>query len=449
MPINMNLVRLSNQLEQVKGDVAARVERSKDDHGNPNSEVFRAKNSDITESLGEWLQARTQEAQQLQSQIDDYLKTEQSLENFDTLLNVGKEKANRPFIPQQGEKFHLADAMFKADDWDDFVEKKSRLFSIDSKASMKTLFETTTPSTLDNVSVESVRTGEYIMAPRTRVTLLDLIPQLPTEYPVVKYDVEVKNESNANPIAQGAVYQESAFQVDEVSVNVSKTGTFIQTSEELLADRPQFRQRLDSSLMQQLMRRIQADLIGGAPLPASEYVGTPTDNANVRGFLNLTNTTEINFIDGQAGDNPIQRIEEAAEQVYRIGEAEADAILMSSQDWVKMKTLQSTTGAFILRGANAPVSQPVARSIDEWPVVLCNALAPGTVLMGAFSQFCAIRDRQSVQVRIQEAQQVPVAAVNTPVFTQPAGRYNIFADVRYAFAVTRGLAFTKITGFAT
>ena len=448
MPINMNLVKLTNQLEQVKGDVAARVERAKDDHGNPNSEVFRAKNPDIQESLGEWLHARTQEAVQLQAQIDDYLKTEKSLDSFDALLNIGKEKVQRPVL-RPGEKYSLADEIFKSEDWDDFTSKKIRNFTVDTKAQMKALFESTDASATDTMSVESVRTGEYIMAPRTRVTLLDLIPQLPTEFPVVKYDVEVKNESNAGPIAQGTVYQESAFQVDEISVDVGKSGTFIQVSEEVMQDRPLFRLRLDTSLLQQLFRRVQSDIIGGVPIPAAEYVGTPTANATITGFLDLVNTTGINFIDAQTGDNPITRIEEAAEMVYRIGEAEADAILMNSQDWTKMKVLQSTTGAFILRGALAPLAAPVARAIDEWPVVLCNALPAGTVIMGSFGSYCAIRDRQAAQVRIQEAQQVPVGAINVPVFTQPAGRYNVFTDVRYAFAVTRGLAFTKITGFAT
>ena len=31
--------------------------------------------------------------------------------------------------------------------------------------------------------------------------------------------------------------------------------------------------------------------------------------------------------------------------------------------------------------------------------------------------------------------------------TQPAGRYNIYADARYAFYARRGLAFTRITDF--
>ena len=446
---NMNLVRKSNELEQLKGAVQARMERSKDDNGNPNTEVFRVKNPDIQQSMGEWLAAQTEDATRLQREIDDYMKADAALDSFNGLMDLGQHKATG--VPQPGSLRapSLVDEILKSDEWDEFLKSPKSGYARDAGMNLKTLFETTGSSTTDQVSVESVRTGEFIMAPRTRVTLLDLIPQLPTEYPVVKYDVEVKNESAMASIAQGAVYQESEFQVDEISVDVGKSGAFIQTSEELMQDRPMFRQRMDTSLMQQLYRRVQSDIIGGVPIPAAEYVGTPTANTAITGFLDLTNTTQINLIAASAGDNPIQSLEEGAEMVYRIGEAESDALLMNSQDWVKMKTLQSTTGNFILRGANLPLWSPVQRQIDEWPVVLCNALPPGTVLIGAFSQFCAIRDRQSVQVRIQEAQQVPVGAINTPVFTQPSGRYNIFADVRYAFAVTRGLAFTKITGFAT
>ena len=450
MPINMNLVRLSNQLEQVKGDVAARVERSKDDHGNPNSDVFRAKNPDIPESLGEWLQARTQEAQQLQLQIDDYLKTEQSLTNFDSLLSTGKEKAQRPISREPGKKFSVADQIFQGDGWDDFREKKShtREYTSNLQMDMKTLFETTSSGAANTVSIESVRTGEFEMLPRTRVTVFDIIPSAPTSSPSVKYDAEVVNLSAMDAIAQGAVYEESAFRIDEVSVDVGKSGAFIQVSEELMEDMPEFRARIDGSLMQQLMRRSQADIIGGAPIPVGEYVGgAPTNNAGVTGFLDVP-AANINVIDGSSM-NQISVIEDGAEAVYRLGQGEADAILMNSQDWAGMKKLQSTTGSFILRGANAPLAAPVERAIDEWRVVLCNALPQGTIIIGDFANHCMIRDRQAAQVRIQEAQQVPVGLASVPVFTQPSGRYNVFADVRYAFYVRRGLAFCRITDFGT
>ena len=223
-------------------------------------------------------------------------------------------------------------------------------------------------------------------------------------------------------------------------------------SEELLSDRPEMRARMDGSLTQQMLRRVQSDIMGGAPIPASEYVGTPTNSTDVVGFLDVPNA-DINLIDGNAGANsgefrnPITVIEEAVEMIYRVGEAEADAVVMNSQDWVRVKTLQATTGAFILRGALAPISQAVPRAIDEWPVILCNALPEHTMIVGAFGEHCAIRDRQSLQVRIQEALSVPVAGANVTVHTEPTGRFNIYADARYAFYVRRGLAFTRVTDF--
>ena len=200
------------------------------------------------------------------------------------------------------------------------------------------------------------------------------------------------------------------------------------------------------------MRRIQSDIVGGAP-PAAEYVGTPVNATQVTGFLDIA-AANINTIDG-AGVNQIAALEDGAEMVYRLGEAEADAIAINSQDWTDIKKLQSTTGSFVLRGAASPLWAPVVRAIDEWPVVLCNALPRRTVIIGAFAEHCAIRDRQAVQVRISEAQGVPaqvapVTGTNAAVAymaAEPTGRINIHTDARLAFYIRRGLAFTRITNF--
>ena len=62
MPTNMNIVRLSNKIEQVKGDLAARIDRARDDNGDPNTELFAIKNTDIENvSMGEWIAERAEE----------------------------------------------------------------------------------------------------------------------------------------------------------------------------------------------------------------------------------------------------------------------------------------------------------------------------------------------------------------------------------------------------
>lgn len=453
MPTNMNIVRLSNQLEQIKGDVKARIERCKDENGDPNSEAFRAMNPEINIPLGEWLAARTEEAVRVQSELDDYLKVDGALGQLDDLMNLGRQKATRTPFPSSEGKFSIGAEVMKSEDFGLFTSKKIKEFSSDEfEVGLKALFESVGANAADHVNVEAVRTGEYIMAPRTRVTLLDIIPQISTDQGAVKYDEETKNLSGAAPVAQGATYQQSQFTIEEKSVDISKVGVYIQTSEEALMDRPQLENRINNNLMAQMYRRVQADVVGGALQNTDEYIAGAANNTNVTGLLDIADAN-INVIDGNAGEstgdyrNPITVLEEGAEMVYRIGEAEASAILMNSQDWVKMKTLQATTGAFVLRGANAPLWMPVERAIDEWRVVLCNALPAGTTIIGDYMNHCAIRDRQAVQVRIQEAQSVVVDGNAQTVQTQPSGRYNIYSDARFAFIVFRGLAFTKITNF--
>ena len=449
---NMNLVKAANALAAVKREVETRIDRSRDDEGDLSSELFAIKNPEVEQPMHEWLTDRTAEATKHQAVVDGYMKSEKALGVFEGLVDAGKRKANTPAIIEENRR-NLATELMASDEWEALKEGKAKTANFDADMKIKSLFETTGASALDSVSVESVRTGEYVPLPRTRVTLLDIIPQLPTTEAQIKYDRETKNLSNIQPIAQGAIYQQSEFQIEEVFATVYKSGAFIQVSEELLADAPEIRARLDGALMSQMMRRIQADIIGGTPVQAAEYVGTPANNANVVGFLDVA-SANINEIDGM-GVNQVAALEDGAEMVYRIGEAETDAIVMNSQDWVDMKKLQATTGSFILRGANSPLTAPVARQIDEWPVVLCNALPRRTVLIGAFADHCTIRDRQAVQVRINEALGVPgqAAAVSgsvatvTVVNTEPTGRFNIFTDGRLAFYIRRGLAFTRITNF--
>ena len=451
MAINMNLVRLKNQLEQIKAEVQARVGRATDDDGHANSDLFKLKNPDLP-PMGEWIAARTAEAQKCQLDIDDYLKADGALEEFDTLIETGKERTKGALVPTTVTRRRLSD-ITKSEDWAAFSKAaKGNTLNFDYDINLKSLFETTTSGAADNVSVESVRTGEYVTLPRTRVTILDIIPQLPTTQNIVRFDRETKNLSNVERIAQGAVYSESQFTIEEDNATVTKSGAFIQVSEELLEDAPEMRSRLDGNLTSQMMRRIQDDIIGGAPVNDTEYVGTPTNNTDIEGFLDIPNA-QINRIDGNAGassgeyNNPIDMVENAVEAIYRNGEADADAILMNSQDWLKITQLQATTGQYIARGALQPISMPVERAINDLPVVFCNALPAGTVIVGAFRDHCAIRDRQSVQVRIQEAQNVPVGSINTHVQTQPSGRFNIYTDARYAFYVRRAFAFARITDF--
>ena len=454
MPTNMNIVRLSNKLEQIKGDISARIDRARDDNGDPNTELFAIKNPDIEKSMGEWIAERAEEMEKSQKELDDYLKADGALAAVDTLAQVGEQRGIRVPFPTGDKRRNLAGELFGSDEFTEMKEMGAKRMSFQTDIGLKELFASDS-NTADTVNVESLRTGEYEMLPRTRVTLLDIIPQLPTTERVVKYDSEVKNLSNVGDIAQGAVYAESEFQIDELTTPVVKVGAFIQTSEELLDDAPETRARIDSNLRGQMLRRIQAIVVGGAPVNAGEYVGTPAASS-VDGFLDLTNTTGINFIDAHAGvmsgekTSEYDLVEQAMEEVYRNGEAESDAIVMTSQSWRNYSTLQSTTGAYIARGALVGTSSPVTREIAGLPVVLCNALPAETVLVGAFREHCAIRDRQDVQVRIQEALSVPGRATSTDVVqTEPTGRFNIYTDARLAFYARRGLAFTKLTNFGT
>ena len=393
MPANMNLVRLSKQLEQLKGEVRARVDRSRDDENEPNSDVFAIKNPDIEKSMGVWIKEQTAEAKRLQGQIDDYLLADGAMQDFDGLVEMGKQPVKSVRFPTaEGSRVDIVHELFDSEEFKSMRETGAKGMQFNTQASLKELFAGDS-NAANTVNVESVRNGDFVMLPRTRVTLLDIIPQLPTTERIVKYDVETVDLSNVDEVEQGGPYLQSQFQINEAQAAVVKIGTFIQVSEELLEDEPEMRARLNTSLTNQMLRRVQSTVVGGVPIPAAEYVGTPTDISAINGFLDLTNTTGINYIDTHdlvaTGEkaNEYEMVERAVEQVYRIGEADSDAVVMNSQDWRNYVTLQTTTGAFVARGALMGTDLETTMQIAGLPVILCNALASGTVLVGAFRDY--------------------------------------------------------------
>ena len=224
MSSNLNLVRASEKLKATKAEVEARTGRSTDDEGQLKSDVFSIKNPDIEASMGEWLTDRSQEIERLQTEIDDYLKADGALDHIKHIDDLGK-KVDRP--PLNGrDKASIADTLFQDERWGDLKAGRIKGFAVDTEVSLKTLFATDAASASNQYSIDSVREDLYLPAPRTRPTILDIIPQLPTTERVVKYAEETVNQSNVSPIAQGDPYLESQFQVVEQSANVVKRGAY-------------------------------------------------------------------------------------------------------------------------------------------------------------------------------------------------------------------------------
>ena len=464
MGINTNLVTASNQRELLKAEIEARRASSIDDSGHESSKVFAIKNPQIDMSMAEWVKARNVELAALQEEVDGYMSLDEELDKFDGMVKQGN-KINRP-PNSMGKRGRGAVAKFlDSDEWAKFAGSPSAEMQFNTEVSFKelfaeqrkTLFETFDAAVDGAVSVDVARTGEYVTVPRTEVTLLDVIPQLPTTQGQIEYDEQTLNESAVGVIAQGGHYRESAFKIEKKTVPVVTIGGFSQVSMELLQDKPEMENLLRGDLMDQMMRNAQDEFIGGTAFQnLTEYVGSPTPSGDITGFLDLPDA-DINTFTG-TGINEIAAIAQAKEMIYRVGRARADAIVMNSQDWLDVETLQSTTGAYLVGGSSAGLSQAVPMSLGGLPIILCNALPNHTVLVGAFGQHCTVRDRQSFQVQVQRAQYVPgltyggsdtssATATTTATHTHPSTMYNVYADARLAFYIRRGKAFTKITAF--
>ena len=286
------IASLRNELKSIQDNVEDLVDKATK-NGKPDSALFKENNPDIDLSLGKFIEQEYNKAEALQARIeaiqnDDQQAINDGLSQFQDLKNRGSQKATNTPLPDDGEQRNdLTAAIMESEEFKEMVAEKKGSMSMMAEMSLKTLFAADS-NTANTVNVESVRDGDYVPLPRTRVTLLDLIPQIPTTERVVKYDREKKNLSAAQAIAQGAAYSESEFEIEEATANVIKIGCYLQVSEELLDDAPEMRARIDTNLDGQMMRRAQSVVVGGAAMPAGEYV-TGADGAisDIVGFLDI------------------------------------------------------------------------------------------------------------------------------------------------------------------
>ena len=289
---------------------------------------------------------------------------------------------------------------------------------------------------------ENLRTGVVVPAALKPVMFSDMIRMVPmTEG---NADVYMEETPSADPTAsgyytaEGGVYFEDSWKVEERSSAVKDIGAFIPATRDQLDDVPGARALLQERLVGRVQRAIENQILYGTGDHTSA-------GGTITGLLSASTTTNQFW----AGINEVEREEDEAYQhafgravqlVETVGQGTVTAIVISTTDWWDLITQQESTGGFIMGGLAA--SEAVMPRFAGIPILKSQFLTKGEGIAGDFTGPWGIhmRDRQMLST-FWERQQNTAGDQS-----KPTARWYVAADARAAMTVMRATLFTKITG---
>ena len=275
----------------------------------------------------------------------------------------------------------------------------------------KVLFQTTA-----GWAPESLRIPRVIEAATRPIGVLDLIPVYPTGSASVVYMEETTRTHNAAEKAEGLAYAESEFALTERSSTVRKITDSIPVTDEQLDDVSMAESYLRSRLMFGVRQKLDGQVLNGNGIAP-----------NLLGILNVPGIQTQ-----PKGADPVpDAIYKAMVLVQTIGRANPNGIVMHPNDWQDIRLLRTTDGVYIW----GPPSQTGNLNIFGLQVVVTDAIAENTALVGDFANFCGLFERLGVRVEM--------GYVNDD-FSK--GKKTLRCTGRFGFVVFRPSAFATITG---
>lgn len=408
------LIQALEEIE-VKSDELKTVfdEARTDDGALDLSQVKTLNGEDVKshEDIVTWIREREAELKELNDDARDQadlLKSSDQNSTLLTVLDLLKAPANaleHAVKGTSGQSKALGE-MF-TDAWDS--EQKDREIELDYD--VKALFETTA-----GWAPETTRSGRVVDAVTRPLQITDVIPFNTTQQSAIVYMEETTRTNAAAETAEGGAYQESAFELTEVTSPIRKIAHFIPVTDEQLEDESQVQGYLNNRMSFGLRQRLDTQLLVGA--------GT---GILLEGILNRTG---IQTFAGSAAAI-IDNLYQGKKQVRVTGRALPSAFLIHSDDWQTVMTKKTTDGIYIYGN---PGSTELA-SIWGLPVVEQEVSTAGVGLVGDFRNFSDVAVKRGVTVKVSDS--------HSDFFVN--GKQAIRADMRAGLQVYRPAAFVEMT----
>lgn len=248
------------------------------------------------------------------------------------------------------------------------------------------------------------------------VQLLDRIPTDTTDLFEIPFMTETTRTQAAAEVAEAGTYAEDAFVFTRSASAVRKIGSQIPVTDEQLADVGSMRSLLDNRLRFGLEARLDQQILVGDGI-----------SPNIQGVFTVSGIQT----QAKGADSTANAIFKAMTLVRITGRAIPDTVVMHGTDWANVRLAQNAQGDYQF----GPPTMVGADTMWGLPVVQSEALTAGNSVVGAFTTYSQLLYKKGIEVT--------AGWVGTQFIE---GKMTLRADLRAAFVVYRGAAFTKVTG---
>lgn len=236
------------------------------------------------------------------------------------------------------------------------------------------------------------RQAGIIMPSMRRLTVRDLLPQIPTGSNLIEYASENVFTNNAGPQGgatsptvaggEGEIKPESNITFQLSSVAVITLAHWIAASRQVMSDAAQLAGYIDTRLQYGLKLEEEDELL---------------NSTGTAGELNGLRNQATAFNGGNTNATAIDTLLRAFTQVS-LANYEASAVVLHPTDWMNIMMLKDTTNRYLF---SDPHSAELPRIWGK-DVVPTASMTQGQFLAGAFNMACAIYDREQMSIRVSD-----------------------------------------------
>jgi HK97 family phage major capsid protein len=257
-------------------------------------------------------------------------------------------------------------------------------------------------------------------------SVIDLVNQSQTTSDAVEYVRMTSRTNNAAIVSEFTagnfgLKPESDIAFDLATATVKTIATWIAASRQILMDAPRLRQMIDTELAYMVEVTLENQVLVGDGV-GNNFTGI----VNTSGIQSRVHATSGRAFD--AADTVADSLRRAITDLY-LEFYRPDAIVLHPTQGEELELLKDDTGNYL------NIYDSATLRIWRVPVVETPAMTSGTALVGQFGFGATLWDRMQTEIRVGEP---------NDYFLRNA--IAVLAELRAAFAVTRPLAFEKITG---
>jgi len=261
-----------------------------------------------------------------------------------------------------------------------------------------------------------------------QLNLLDLIPTTRTTSDSIEYVTESAFTNAAAPVPEASATTgtsgtkpESTITYTTVLAPVRTIAHWVPVTNRMLADAPALQGLIEARLLQGLDLVLESQIISG--------------DGTGENMLGILNASGINT-QAKGTDSGVDAIFKGMLQVQVTGLSNPTAVVLNPIDFGNVRLARENSATGTLGGyLMGPPSQSGPLTLWGRPVTTSLGLVAGTALTGDFAMGCMLFDREEAQIRVGWIDQQFIRNMRT-----------LLAELRAAFAVFRGPAFSKITG---